>query len=124
MKKSKNLIWIIIIAVVIIGLIFIIPQKGKVRNLDNFTMCIKDSGALFYGAFWCPHCNNQKKEFGDSAYLLPYVECSQPDGKGQLDICKQSGIKGYPTWVFKDGSRQSGEVKLSDLAVRTGCSLP
>ncbi|MFQ5851026.1 MAG: vitamin K epoxide reductase family protein [Candidatus Binatia bacterium] len=28
-------------------------------------------GAKFYGAYWCPHCENQKRIFGASAYRLP-----------------------------------------------------
>jgi hypothetical protein len=31
-----------------------LPAEGQ--NLDDFAKCIKDSGAMFYGAFWCPHC--------------------------------------------------------------------
>src|SRR3989344_4081507 len=73
------------------------PESGP---LDDFTQCIKDKGALFYGAFWCPHCEDQKKLFGDAAQYLPYVECSTPDSKGQLAVCASQCIKVYPTWVF------------------------
>ncbi len=76
-----------------------------------------------YGAFWCPHCQNQKKMFGSAADLLPYVECSTPDGKGQLTICKEKNIEGYPTWEFSDGTRLSGEVPLQTLAAKSGCEI-
>ncbi len=92
--------------------------------LDNFTTCLGEKGATFYGAFWCPHCQNQKKLFGRSSRLLPYEECSTPDGKSQLSRCNEKKIEGYPTWEFKDGSRKSGEVSLNDLAEATGCILP
>ncbi|GEM_PF-5252052 len=46
-----------------------------------------------------------------------------PDGKGQLQICKQKKIEGYPTWEFADGSRETGEVSLATLAEKIGCML-
>ena len=97
------------------------PPDGK---YDSFAQCIKASGATFYGAFWCPHCQNEKKLFGDAVQFLPYVECSTPDGNAQLQVCEDSSIKSYPTWVFKDGSRLIGEVPFYQLAQKTGCALP
>jgi len=91
---------------------------------DEFAMCIKDKGAVFYGAFWCPHCQAQKKLFGKSAKLLPYVECSTPDGNSQNQICTDKNIEGYPTWEFADGSRLNGEVSFEALAEKTGCVIP
>ncbi len=38
---------------------------------DSLAHCITQSGATFYGAFWCPHCRDQKTKFGTGAqYLL------------------------------------------------------
>lgn len=91
---------------------------------DEFAQCIKDSGTTFFGAFWCPHCQAQKAMFGSSARLLPYVECSTPDGEGRLQVCIDEGIESYPTWEYPDGTRQSGEVPLVTLAEKTGCTLP
>lgn len=96
-------------------------QPGK---YDSFAQCIKDSGATFYGAFWCPHCQSQKKLFGKSQRLLPYVECSLPNGQGQNQTCNDKKVDNYPTWEFKDGSRQNGEVSLEKLAEKTACILP
>lgn len=91
--------------------------------LDSFAQCLKDKGVKFYGAFWCPHCQAQKKLFGPSARLLPYIECSTPDANGQTDICKEQKIEGYPTWEFADGTRESGEVSLAELSEKSSCSL-
>jgi thiol-disulfide isomerase/thioredoxin len=99
------------------------PASGS-NKLDSFAQCIKDSGSIFYGAFWCPHCQEQKKMFGSSAKLLPYVECSTPDGNGQLDQCKTKDVKTYPTWDFTDGVRLTGVQQLSALAEKTKCALP
>ena len=111
----------LIIAILIVA-IFLTACSSK--NYDDFTSCLGNKGAKFYGAFWCPHCQNQKKLFGSSLGLLPYTECSTPDGKAQLQVCIDKDIKSYPTWEFSDGTRLTGEIQLEALAQKTGCSLP
>ncbi len=96
-------------------------QPGR---YDDLAACIEESGATFFGAFWCPHCNEQKQLFGRSADLLPYTECSMPDGQTQTQICIDEEIKSYPTWEFADGTRLSGTQQLATLAEKTGCELP
>ncbi len=83
--------------------------------------CIKESGAVFYGAFWCPHCQEQKALFGSAVTLLPYTECSTLDGKDQTQVCKDAHIMSYPTWRFKDNSELLGAISLETLAEKTGC---
>jgi thiol-disulfide isomerase/thioredoxin len=128
--KTKIIIAIVVgIIVLIIAGIFITSQKNTgpkvLAPIEQFAQCIADSGAKFYGAFWCPHCAAQKQLFSKSASkLLPYVECSTPDSKGQTKICIDAGIKSYPTWVFTDGSTLSGEQSLKDLGTKTNCPLP
>lgn len=91
---------------------------------DNFATCIADSGAEFYGAFWCPHCSDQKKLFSDSSDLLPYIECDVNGKDSQYELCKEEGIEGYPTWKFPDGTVKNGLVSLEDLSDLTSCPLP
>jgi hypothetical protein len=86
--------------------------------------CLKDKGAVFYGAFWCEHCAEQKKRFGSAEKLLPYVECSTPDQRAQTQICIAKKIQSYPTWEFLDGSRLTGVQTLTQLAEKTGCVDP
>ena len=90
---------------------------------DEFAQCLADEGATFYGAFWCPNCNNQKELFGKSEKLLPYTECSTPNGQGQLQICVDANVTAYPTWEFEDGSRLVGVQTLETLSEKTGCEL-
>jgi thiol-disulfide isomerase/thioredoxin len=126
-KKVRNLLLIIVAALVVIGgawyLLFNYEQAQSTR-LAGFAQCVGASGAKFYGAFWCPHCQDEKKLFGDAAKDLPYVECSTPDTNGQLQVCQDQGIQVYPTWKFADGSKVEGEISLQDLAQKTGCQLP
>jgi len=123
-------IFLTVIVVLVVGVVAtVVLRSSGVEPIqaglyDTFTQCLKDKGAIFYGAFWCPHCQAQKKMFGTSAKLLPYVECSTLNGKGQLPICIDKGISGYPTWEFADGSRLSGEISLEQLALKTACVLP
>ncbi len=123
--KKQYWIWIVVTVLIIGGLIaLLVVQAKKPGKYDTVAQCINDSGATFYGAFWCPHCQATKAMFGKSAKLLPYVECSQPSGKGQLQICIDAGVTGYPTWRFADGSELGGERSMSELAAKTNCQAP
>jgi len=122
-------IFVSVIVIVIVGVVVTAFMRSNITppgpgKLDTFAQCLKDKGAVFYGAFWCSHCQAQKKLFGSSAKLLPYVECSTPDGRGQLPECKEKKVEGYPTWRFADGTELNGEVPLVDLAKKTSCVLP
>lgn len=120
-KISIGVIAVLSVAVVAVGVKILNNQVGV---YDEFTRCLSEKGTKFYGAFWCPHCQNQKALFGKSAKLLPYIECSTPNGQGVLPICQEKKITGYPTWIFPDGSRQSGETPLQTLGDKSGCKLP
>jgi thiol-disulfide isomerase/thioredoxin len=121
--KKWGIIAVIIIVVVGLGYLWFV-QVNKPGRLDDFAKCIKESGAKFYGAFWCPHCQDQKELFGSSKKHLPYVECSTPDSNSQLQVCKDAKVAAYPTWEFADGSRLEGEISLEKLAEKSGCMLP
>lgn len=122
--KKNTVIWSLVGLASVALIAWLIVTPGKPGKLDAFATCLADEGSKFYGAFWCPRCGEQKAMFGRSARLIPYVECSTPDGRGQLDICVEAGIEGYPTWEFADGSRVSGVTSLDILAEKTSCELP
>ena len=92
-----------------------VPQ-GK---YDNFAQCLTDKGVTMYGADWCPHCQNEKKAFGDSFRLITYVEC--PDNPQQ---CTDANVENYPTWILSDARRLVGEQGLEKLSEESGCILP
>lgn len=127
---DKNIkIFVSIIILLVLGTIttVLLRSDNSTSSLpgkyDAFAICLKDKGAVFYGAFWCSHCQATKKLFGSSQKLLPYVECSTADGSSQLPICTDKKITSYPTWEFADGSRLNGEVTLEQLAEKTSCQL-
>lgn len=123
---NKGTIAIIAITVAVVGVLgfFISQREAPTRELDGFAQCLGEKGAKFYGAFWCPHCQAQKKLFGASVEKLPYVECSLPDGKTRTQVCIDQDIQSYPTWIFADNSRKTGEIPLAELSEKTGCELP
>ena len=134
--SDKNIIISVGIFLIGVGVLLYVMSGGK-TSVDNtptltatsspvavFAQCLKDEGATFYGAFWCPHCKTQKALFGDAVSLLPYVECSTPDGNRQLQICINKKIEGYPTWEFADGSRLTGEQTFAQLAEKSTCPAP
>ncbi len=125
---KQSILFFSLVTVLVLGGIFTFIFKSTPGSVpgkyDTFATCLKDKGATFYGAFWCPHCKAQKELFGPSVKLLPYVECSTPDASAQTQICKDKKITGYPTWEFADGTRSEGEVSLEKLAEKTSCVLP
>jgi thiol-disulfide isomerase/thioredoxin len=123
--RKTHLYWLIAL-VVLVGfpMAYWVWDKGQPGPYDSFATCIADSGTKFYGAFWCPHCQAQKALFGKSEKKLPYVECSQPNGNTQTQVCIDAEIKTYPTWEYPDGTRETGERSFEELAAETGCALP
>ncbi len=124
MTKIQSILLIIIVFIIVVSLGFFLTKNSRQKNLDQFAQCLTTNKAEFYGAFWCPHCQAQKKMFGSSLKYVSYTECSTPNGQNQLQICKDKKIEGYPTWIFADGSRITGEVPFKILAEKTKCKLP
>ena len=126
MKKNNFKQYLIIAVVVILTVVawkIYAPVTAVPGELDAFARCISDSGAKFYGASWCPHCQTQKDLFGKSAKLMPYVECSLPGGQGMSYLCRNAKIEGYPTWGWADGSRVAGSHTLEGLAEKSACTI-
>jgi glutaredoxin len=123
MKNGVLIFWGVIVVVIVLGLGSLLLVSNKPGKYDALAMCIKNQGVTFYGAFWCPHCQRTKALFGSSAKYLPYVECSNPDGKTQTQVCIDHKIQTYPTWVRADGSTITGEHTITEWAAFAGCTL-
>lgn len=82
---------------------------------------LQRSGAVMYGAYWCPHCRNQKEMFGREAWaFIDYIECA-PQGFGSNSaMCLKQGVDGYPEWQFGNGKRGHGEMTLDKIAELSG----
>ena len=94
---------------------------------------LKQVGAKMYGAYWCPHCHDQKQLFGvEAAREITYVECDPSGQNGQPETCQAVGQKveqasgerfGFPTWEV-NGQYYLGTQSLEQLADASGYQGP
>jgi hypothetical protein len=121
-RRSRFII-IAVIIVIAFAAAYYFGWHRHTTRLDAFAKCLTAKQAKMYGAFWCPHCEEQKEKFGSSFQYAPYVECGIKGSKGIEPVCTEAGIKRFPTWIFADGTRVEGEHELEFLGEQTGCSL-
>ena len=92
--------------------------------LHELAVHLRESGAKFYGAQWCPTCERQRDLFQASKSELPYVECSPAGRHGRTAVeCLQQAISNYPTWII-NGQRSTGFLTPTELASRSGFEAP
>lgn len=84
---------------------------------------LTETGAVMYGAFWCPHCADQKALFGEAVEALPYVECDPEGENAQPQLCQAKDLVGYPTWEV-NGELYPGVRPLEELASLSDFPLP
>ncbi|MBR8831181.1 MAG: vitamin K epoxide reductase family protein [Chlorogloea purpurea SAG 13.99] len=89
---------------------------------------LASKGIKEYGAFWCPHCYEQKQLFGKEAVAIikeekVYVECDPQGNAPDPKACSAAGIKGFPTWIIA-GAQHSGTQSLEKLAELSGYQGP
>jgi thiol-disulfide isomerase/thioredoxin len=119
-KKVLGVVLGVTIFIIGLGIFFVIRVGAPVlTGLDGFAQCLTSKKAVLYGAYWCPHCQKLKSDFGQSFQYVTYVECTVDVKK-----CTDNNINGYPTWIFADGQRLEGEQSFQKLSEVSGCSLP
>ena len=87
---------------------------------------LREIGAKEYGAYWCPHCHDQKMLFGkEAAALIDYIECDPRGQNSRAQMCQAAAanVKGFPTWEIK-GQFYSGTQSLEKLADLSGYTGP
>jgi uncharacterized membrane protein len=100
------------------------PTITTVSNPGQMALAehLKQIDAKMYGAYWCPHCHDQKQLFGRPAFAkITYIECAPEGQNAQPDRCDAAGIQGYPTWEI-NGQYYSGSQSLAELARLSGYS--
>jgi len=129
-ESAPGMPWMIFNRNLLLGTLFVVGalfawQNGLLQPPENprlkaLAMHLEESGAQFYGAFWCPTCQEQKRLFGRSADRLPYVECT-PNGRagGMAFECVANDISGYPTWIIAE-RRYQQVLTPDELAARSG----
>jgi hypothetical protein len=126
-KTIGIIIGVLIAAVIVLAALGVFKSESREQldmELVAFGQCLEEQGAIFYGAFWCPHCQNQKRMFGrQGSDALPYVECSTPDSQGQTEVCAEAGVESYPTWRFANGVETTGTQSIEALSENTECPI-
>jgi len=113
-----------VLIVAAVATAYFVGRHRRVSHLNAFAQCLSAKQAKMYGAFWCPHCAEQKQVFGASFQYVTYVECGIQGSRTEAPECLQDGVKRFPTWQFSDGERHEGSMQLRALSDKTGCSLP
>jgi hypothetical protein len=122
-KTKKVLIYGIVLALFVGA--YLAGRYYKNHRYDSFAKCLAGKNAKMYGLYWCPHCADQKREFGASFQYVPYVECAGQDDPHQLTAaCQAAGVKLFPSWQFGADPPKEGVLSLQDISQKTGCSLP
>ena len=121
-RARKTVTALLIVAAFAVVIYLGLRKRGS--RFDSFAKCMAAKQAKMYGAYWCPHCAEQKEMFESSFQYVPYVECGIPGSRDEAPACKDVGIKHFPTWQFADGERREGTQSLQTLGVKTGCDLP
>ena len=103
---------------------FIAGRYYREHKYDGFAKCLATKQAKMYGLYWCPHCIEQKEEFGAAFRYVPYQECAIKGSSEMAAACKIAGVKLFPSWQFGQEPPKEGVLSLEALSDKTGCSLP
>jgi len=96
-----------------------IPQSPSISEEEAFAKYLTKIGAVMYGAYWCPYCDQQKKLFGENFIHVKYVECDPRGDNSNPMLCKYKEIKKYPTWEI-GGEMFEGVYTLKELEKMSG----
>ncbi len=87
--------------------------------IEKLAKFMSEKGMVMYGAYWCSHCQDQKKLFGNAFQYVDYVECDPQGPSANEAECTARNVTGYPTWIY-NSTQYSGQKTLSQLAQIVG----
>jgi hypothetical protein len=122
--EIRTTIAIAAIVVIAVACVYYFARIRGTTRYDAFAKCLTEKQVEMYGLYWCTHCAEQKEMFGASFKYVTYIECGIKGSKDEASICKEAGVKNFPTWQFPDGSKKEGAQPLQVLSAQTECSLP
>jgi glutaredoxin len=98
-------------------------EETAYYDTASLAECLTENDYTFFGAFWCPHCADQKELFGEAVVYLDYVECDPRGENPDVEACVEAGVESYPHWQGPDGRSWTGTQPLETLAEISGCEL-
>lgn len=124
MKKvsSTTVIFVAVFAVLAALIGVAVWQNVKPTGLDDFAKCLTENGAKVREAWWCPHCKEQRADFGPSYKYVDSTECGAGQGQFNLEACP--GLESTPEWSDSEGNVYKGRQSLETLSETFGCELP
>jgi hypothetical protein len=121
-KRFNGLTYGVIL--VLLAAAYLAGRYYRNHKYDGFAKCVAAKHAKMYGLYWCPHCADQKAEFGGSFRYIPYVECAIRGSHEMAPECKAAGVKLFPSWQFGTEPPKEGVLSLEAISQKSGCSLP
>ena len=113
-KKNKIFMYSGIAAVILLAIasIPVYSYYFTPGPFDDFAKCLKENGAVMYGADFCQYTKGQRAMFGKSMKHINYQEFTEGED-----------ITVTPTWIIK-GERIENAQSFEALAKLTGCKAP
>ena len=100
-----------------------VAEGENANDLVAFAKALKQAGVRFFGADWCPFCNQQKALFKEGADELPFIEVTNADRSLNATGTSEN-ITTYPTWEFANNQRVTGVQTLAQLSALSGIAIP
>jgi len=117
--KKNSITNVIVFSIIILVFASFIVYSFVIKNNgispERVAQCLSDKGAKLYTSQYCPHCQEQKKMFGDALSKLDIAECST-----QIEECQNAGITAYPTWII-NGRKFLGTKDMNTLYDLSDC---
>ncbi|MFZ0762209.1 MAG: hypothetical protein WAM69_19845 [Candidatus Sulfotelmatobacter sp.] len=121
-RLRKKLIWGGVLVLFVLA--YVAGWEHKNHRYDGFAKCLASKQTKMYGLYWCPHCAEQKKMFGQAFRYVPYVECAIKGSHELAPECQAAGLKLFPSWQFGANAPVARVFPLQELSDKTGCRLP
>lgn len=99
----------------LVALVYAAVQAQSGHQMAQYAQCLQRKGLTMYGADWCPHCQEQKRKFGQYMRYIRYVDCDR-----NRNLCSQRRIKGLPTLLLSN-NREVPAGSLKRVAMAAGC---
>ena len=123
-QPKKNNLWTYVIVIALLAAAYLGGRYYRDHKYDGLAKCLAAKNAKMYGLYWCPHCADQKAEFGASFHYVPYIECAIKGSRELAPECKAAGVKLFPSWQFGAEPPKEGVLSLEEISQKSGCSLP